>query len=492
MKYIFTFLIALTAVAFTSQAQNTWAQKTDFGGVPRQEASGFAIGKKVYIGTGWNGSSLSDFWEWDPTADVWTQKADFGGGIRQGAFHFSIGTKGYIGMGYQPPYPNDFWEWDQTTNVWTTKANFPGIPREDGASFAIGTKGYIGCGYYGNTLNDFWEWDQATNTWTQKANFGGAPRLGTIGFAIGNKGYIGVGHNGNTLYKDFWEYDPSSDAWLQKADFGGAARSYPSSFAIGTKGFIGTGWDEGSNVYNDLWSWDQNIDTWTQQANFSGGKRSHAVGFSINGKGYLGTGTDGVWFDDFWEYTPDGVATCNIPTSLSATNITPTTVTLQWDAVPEAIGYRVRYKAAGSSQWTLILSTDNQETITGLTPDTKYGWQVRTVCNQSPVVSSNSAAQDRFTTSPLRSEGGMFGKEGFAELYPNPVLNELTITMATPASDVTIRVYDLQGKMISLPATIQNMQAQINTTALPAGFYTLQITNNKTGMSEVRKFVKQE
>jgi hypothetical protein len=78
----------------------------------------------------------------------------------------------------------------------------------------------------------------------------------------------------------------------------------------------------------------------------------------------------------------------------------------------------------------------------------------------------------------------------FTEIYPNPVQNQLTIKLATPASEVTIRVYDLQGKMIDLPTTIQNMQAQINTNALPDGFYTLQITN-KTGISEVRKFVKQ-
>nr|MBA2423399.1 T9SS type A sorting domain-containing protein [Chitinophagales bacterium] len=40
--------------------------------------------------------------------------------------------------------------------------------------------------------------------------------------------------------------------------------------------------------------------------------------------------------------------------------------------------------------------------------------------------------------------------------------------------------------------TLENTHAQINITALPDGFYTLQITNNKTGRSEVRKFVKQE
>ncbi|MBA3647783.1 MAG: T9SS type A sorting domain-containing protein [Chitinophagales bacterium] len=79
----------------------------------------------------------------------------------------------------------------------------------------------------------------------------------------------------------------------------------------------------------------------------------------------------------------------------------------------------------------------------------------------------------------------------FSEIYPNPVQNQLTINMPVPASAVTIRIYDIMGEMISLPTTIQNPQAQINTMALPEGLYTLQITNNKTRASKVRKFVKQ-
>jgi len=49
---------------------------------------------------------------------------------------------------------------------------------------------------------------------------------------------------------------------------------------------------------------------------------------------------------------------------------------------------------------------------------------------------------------------------------------------------------DLQGKMIALPTTFTNTQAQLNTEKLPDGFYTLQIISNKTGESEVAKFVK--
>ncbi|HYV90243.1 MAG TPA: hypothetical protein VE978_00600 [Chitinophagales bacterium] len=45
--------------------------------------------------------------------------------------------------------------------------------------------------------------------------------------------------------------------------------------------------------------------------------------------------------------------------------------------------------------------------------------------------------------------------------------------------------------MFALPTTFINTQAQLNTTNSADGFYTLQITNNKTGESEVGKFVKQ-
>ncbi|HYV94817.1 MAG TPA: T9SS type A sorting domain-containing protein [Chitinophagales bacterium] len=83
-------------------------------------------------------------------------------------------------------------------------------------------------------------------------------------------------------------------------------------------------------------------------------------------------------------------------------------------------------------------------------------------------------------------------------LFPNPVQTQLTISinspsdnLATPANEVSIRVYDLQGRMIVLPTTFTNTQAQLNTITLAGGFYTVQIINDKTGESRVRKFVKQ-
>ncbi|HYV94895.1 MAG TPA: T9SS type A sorting domain-containing protein [Chitinophagales bacterium] len=77
-------------------------------------------------------------------------------------------------------------------------------------------------------------------------------------------------------------------------------------------------------------------------------------------------------------------------------------------------------------------------------------------------------------------------------LHPNPVQSQLIINLATSNNEAIIRVYDLQGRMIALPTTFINTQAQLNTTALIDGFYTLQIINKKTGENEVGKFVKGE
>lgn len=41
-------------------------------------ATGFSINSKGYIGTGYDGNSKKDFWEYDPATNSWTQKVHFG------------------------------------------------------------------------------------------------------------------------------------------------------------------------------------------------------------------------------------------------------------------------------------------------------------------------------------------------------------------------------------------------------------------------------
>ena len=254
------------------QATNVWTKKADFPGNSTGADVCFSIGTKGYIGTGDPNSSAiltNEFWEYDPAANTWTQKASLPGTpSRTMSTGFSIGNKGYVGTGFVDNGGSgsnfkDFWEWDQATNVWTKKADFGGMARYGAVGFSIGTKGYIGTGFGGvagsTVFKDFWEWDQATNVWTKKADFGGAARAFAVGFSIGNKGYIGNGYTGSyPLFKDFWLWDQGTDQWIMMGDFGGDARIEAVGVSIGNKGYIGTGIG-GPSFLNNFWEYDPNL-----------------------------------------------------------------------------------------------------------------------------------------------------------------------------------------------------------------------------------------
>jgi hypothetical protein len=508
----FTFLFAVVAVALTSHAQNTWIQKADFGGMARYGAVGFSIADKGYLGTGYIGSYKKDFWQYDPATNTWTQKADFGGTARYGAVGFSIADKGYLGAGYDGNLRKDFWEYDPATNTWTQKADFGGTARYGAVGFSIEDKGYIGTGLGDGTYRkDFWEYDPATNTWKQKADFGGGVRSVAVGFRIADKGYIGTGWD-DSYKKDFWEFDPTTNTWTQKADFGGTKRYGAVGFSSADKGYLGTGNDGFFPYMKDFWEYDPATDTWTQKTDFGGMGRYYAVGFSINDKGYLGTGYDGSLKKDFWQYTPvcfgltvyadtdsDGYGdvtvsiisngctppvgyvfdntdcddanseinpgaseiinglddncngiiddmVCNAPTGLLTNSITATSVKFKWEY--SAPKYKLRYKVANTETWTLLQPAGQTKTVEGLLANTKYVWQVKSVCNVDPKITSEWSAKQFFTTAPLR-----MGDEQVTsmEIYPNPASEKFMLDLrfySTTNKPASIYIMNTLGQVV--------------------------------------------
>ncbi|HKR05475.1 MAG TPA: fibronectin type III domain-containing protein [Bacteroidia bacterium] len=252
------FVFGLTDVWEYESSTNVWTQKVNFPGVSRNAPTGFAIGSKGYVTTGWTASSqLNDTWEFDPVANTWTQKVNFGGSARYTATSFTIGNFAYVGTGYSP-LTNDFWKYDPSNNTWTQIANVGGIPRQAASGFAIGSFGYVFAGavQFGAQLNDLWQYNPATNTWAQKTSCPCTGRNGCTAFTINNKGYVGLGCNDSESFQDFYEYDPASDSWTQIPDFGGGTRLEVISFSAGNKGYVGTG---SSAIYpnmdlkQDLW-----------------------------------------------------------------------------------------------------------------------------------------------------------------------------------------------------------------------------------------------
>ena len=308
---------------------DNWTQKANFGGPQRTLATGFSIGNKGYVGLGFyytlGGSppslSYNDFWEYDPVGDSWVNKANFAGTPRNGAAAFTIGGDGYIvsggntfqgtlGPAQAGVFANDCWKYDTLADSWTQVAHFGAAGRAMAIGFPIGGKGYLGLGITENAygvpnLTDFWEYDTLADSWSQKASFPAGARLWPVGFGIGSKGYAGLGTGSNGDMTDLWAFDPVLNTWTQMSSFPGGAREELIGLSIGNKGYVGLG-GTGEATMNDFWAFDTLANAWTRVANFPGSNTTQTIGFSVGNKGYVGLGSGiGSQADStLWEYDP--------------------------------------------------------------------------------------------------------------------------------------------------------------------------------------------
>lgn len=95
-----------------------------------------------------------------------------------------------------------------------------------------------------------------------------------------------------------------------------------------------------------------------------------------------------------WQPTPD-------ESQFSATNISSTSFTANWPAIPGATLYEINYKLAGSQnygQFSTLTSSTNAVNIAGLTPNTAYKFQVRARCNPSNWGAWSPSSTSTFTT----------------------------------------------------------------------------------------------
>jgi len=317
-------LVLILAVPFFTSCDDpevvlvgNWVELSDFDGLPRADAVGFAIGSKGYIGTGYDGDKFhNDFWEYDPAKNSWTQKADFPGVKRSQAVGFGTDSKGYIGTGWEGKNRlKDFYEYNPATNTWAQKADFGGSARRSAVAMVINNKGYVGTGDSVAYFKDFWEYDPSSDLWTKKSSIGGSKRNSAASFVISGKGYVAGGFDNGDYLTDIWMYDPGTDIWTKKRaianitvetfddDYGTIKGTGKVGFTINGKGYLATG---GQTTGVEVWEYNPTTDLWTEKTNFEGTVRSDAVGFAIGTRGYVTTGkSSAYYFDDIWAFDPD-------------------------------------------------------------------------------------------------------------------------------------------------------------------------------------------
>ena len=71
---------------------------------------------------------------------------------------------------------------------------------------------------------------------------------------------------------------------------------------------------------------------------------------------------------------------CSAPTDMSFTDISNTSIQIDWTSISTAVGYEIRYRLNGSTAWTTITTTSNTATISGLAASSDYNFQIRADC----------------------------------------------------------------------------------------------------------------
>lgn len=87
---------------------------------------------------------------------------------------------------------------------------------------------------------------------------------------------------------------------------------------------------------------------------------------------------------------------CEIPTALTATNITETSADLGWTST--ATSFNVRYRTVGATTWTDATASTTTLALTSLTANTQYEFQVQAVCSATAGDTSDWATAVNFTT----------------------------------------------------------------------------------------------
>lgn len=161
-----------------------------------------SVNGKLYIINGNNFDGVGNIWEYDPVADNYTEKAFFGGG--DSITSAVIDDKIYIISKVTEMY-------DPIKDKWTPKAPHP-LPRQYLTAQAVNGKIYT---FGGNSrTNILHEYDPLTDNWTEKSSV--PAMIDTPNSEVVNgKIYIVGGDNS----KEIWMYDPLNNVWTGPLDY---------------------------------------------------------------------------------------------------------------------------------------------------------------------------------------------------------------------------------------------------------------------------------
>ena len=308
-----------------------------------------------------------------------------------------------------------------------------------GTGFSINGKGYVVCGQQAgsNHLNHVIEYDPITNEWNYLDPFPGGARYGIFSFVLDGMAYVGCGNSGSAsgpFHADVWRYDPVQNDWEQVASYPGTACYQTSGFSIDGKGYVlggAFGVPGGQKV--ELYQYDPALDSWSQKSD-APIQCVYANVIALDNYAILVGGP----------FDPNSTFRYNADFD-------------QWYQFPDYPG--------GSGYSGIGFTIDGRVFAgCGFTSNNYYSdlWELKEI--------------------PL----GINENDFDVGLYPNPVIDHLTIS--SNGENQLITIYDLEGRAMEVLAPQTNLN-RIDLSYLSSGLYVAVIEDNN-GQTSRHKIIK--
>ena len=177
-----------------------------------------------------------------------------------------------------------------------------------------------------------------------------------------------------------------------------------------------------------------------------------------------------------------GVEPCDVPTGLTASNITKESFDVTWNNNANVSNWNIRYRQQ-NGQWTSATSSTNQYSVTGLAAETIYEVQVQANCGNNNL----SDWSELLSVTTLVDGINSYLLNSIA-LYPNPANDVVNVECTmNNVQCLGIEVFDVFGKLINTVNVTENT-TRINVSSLANGMYFVRVTTNEGAVT--KSFVK--
>lgn len=169
---------------------------------------------------------------------------------------------------------------------------------------------------------------------------------------------------------------------------------------------------------------------------------------------------------------------CGTPTGLTTSNITTTSVILNWSAISGATNYTVQYRKSGQVSWTSVNTSSTSKTISSLLSGTAYEYRVRTNCNYGVGKYSSSHTFSTQAISCSVPDVNLFSSTNIAA-------SSCTVGWVAVSGAVSYSVqYRIRNSGASWSSVTTATNSTILTSLIPLTLYEFQVsTNCSTGSS---------